>query len=295
MLSRMDTKAEMAPGLSLRPMTREELSTLVGWAADEGWNPGVHDAQLFWDTDPGGFIAADHDGELIGGGSITAYGGTFGFMGLFIVRPEWRGRGFGSELWHARLARLHARLEPGATIGMDGVYAMQDWYAKGGFVLSHRDIRFEGRGVAAEPGAGLVPVADVPFAAVTEYDRACFPAPRERFLSGWLRQPDGRAFAAWDGSQLLGYGVARRCGRGVKIGPLFADDLATAEVLFESLAGLRPGEPVYLDVPEINAPALELVARRGMREVFGCARMYVGPAPRLRDDRVLGVTTFELA
>ena len=284
----------MEPGLKLRQMTRVEVSRLVGWAADEGWNPGLHDAQLFWDTDPDAFIAAELDGELIGGGSITSYGGTFGFMGLFIVRPRWRGRGLGSELWHARLARLQQRLEPGATIGMDGVYAMQEWYARGGFVLSHRDIRFEGQGRMAEIGAGLVPAADVPFPAIAAYDQTCFPAGRERFLQGWLRQPDSRALAAWDGSQLRGYGVARGCGRGVKIGPLFADDQATAERLFDSLAALRSDDPVYLDVPEVNQPALELVARRGMREVFGCARMYVGPAPRLQDERVFGVTTLEL-
>jgi hypothetical protein len=33
-------------------MRRAELDTLVEWAADEGWNPGRNDAQIFWDTDP---------------------------------------------------------------------------------------------------------------------------------------------------------------------------------------------------------------------------------------------------
>ena len=47
-------------------MTRAELDTLVGWAADEGWNPGLNDAQIFWDTDPQGFVAAELGGELIG-------------------------------------------------------------------------------------------------------------------------------------------------------------------------------------------------------------------------------------
>ena len=33
------------------------------------------------------------DGELIGSASIVSYGSVFGFVGLFIIRPEWRGRG----------------------------------------------------------------------------------------------------------------------------------------------------------------------------------------------------------
>ena len=94
----------MADALTLRLMTKPEVDRLVGWAAEEGWNPGLHDADVFWQTDPEGFIAAEIDGELIGGGSITSYGGEFGFMGLFIVRPEFRGHGFGSRLWHARVA-----------------------------------------------------------------------------------------------------------------------------------------------------------------------------------------------
>ncbi|MCB0053321.1 MAG: GNAT family N-acetyltransferase, partial [Caldilinea sp.] len=123
-------------------MTRSEVDELVAWAAREGWNPGLHDAEIFWATDPAAFIAADLGGEMIGGGAITAYGDEFGFMGFFIVRPEYRGRGLGDALWHARRARLLARLRPGASIGMDGVFDMQHYYAKGGFVFSHRDLRF---------------------------------------------------------------------------------------------------------------------------------------------------------
>ena len=76
---------------------------------------------------------------MIGGGAITSYDGEFGFMGFFIVRPEFRGRGLGNSLWHTRLERLRARLNAGASIGMDGVFDMQSYYAKGGFVFSHRN------------------------------------------------------------------------------------------------------------------------------------------------------------
>ena len=42
------------------------------------------------------------------------------------------------------------------------------------------------------------------------------------------------------------------------------------------------------------AAALALAARHGLREVFGCARMYYGPPPRLPDREIFGVTTVEL-
>ena len=59
--------------MSIRRMTRDELDTLVEWAAREGWNPGLDDAEVFWATDPDGFVAAEIDGKLVGGGSIVAY------------------------------------------------------------------------------------------------------------------------------------------------------------------------------------------------------------------------------
>ena len=127
----------MTSDLTIRNMSRPEVDQLVAWAAREGWNPGLHDAELFWHTDPEAFVAAEIAGELIGGGAITSYGGEFGFMGFFIVRPEFRGQGLGNRLWHARRERLLARLRPGASIGMDGVFDMQDYCAQGGFAFSH--------------------------------------------------------------------------------------------------------------------------------------------------------------
>lgn len=173
----------------------------------------------------------------IGGGAITAYDGGFGFMGFFIVRPECRGRGLGNTLWHALQNRLCARLRPGATIGLDGVFAMQDDYAKGGFVFSHRDIRFRTeipRQPAIPPvGDGaILPLAEAPFAQVLAYDRACFPALRPTFLGGWITQPDALALGYRREGRLSGYGVVRRCGEGCKIGPLFADDAPAAEALY---------------------------------------------------------------
>lgn len=289
----------MSNPLVIRNMTRTELDELVGWAAREGWNPGRHDAELFWATDPEAFIAAELDGELIGGGAITSYSGEFGFMGFFIVRLEFRRHGLGNTLWQARRERLLARLRPGASIGMDGVFSMQDYYAKGGFAFSHRNLRFRAEipNRPAPPTASaleIVPLTALPFDQLLVYDRTCFPAARQGFLQGWISQADALALGCRRNGKLSGYGVVRRCLEGCKIGPLFADDAQVAEALYAQLAAFAAGGPLYLDAPKNNAAAMALVQRHGMAEVFGCARMYLGPAPELAHKRVFGVTTFEL-
>jgi GNAT superfamily N-acetyltransferase len=289
----------MTNELLIRNMSRPEVDALVGWAAREGWNPGRNDAGLFWATDPEAFIAAEVDGRLIGGGAITSYQGEFGFMGFFIVVPEERGKGLGNRLWHARRERLLARLRPGATIGLDGVFAMQDYYAKGGFVFSHRNIRFRVE-IPDRPEAhsvldqDIIPLSRVPLDQVLGYDRTCYPAARPSFLRGWISQPEALALASLRNGELAGYGVIRRCGEGCKIGPLFADDGQVAEALYSRLAEFAAGGPLFLDAPENNPRAIELAQRHGMKEVFGCARMYLGPFPDLAHHRIFGVTTFEL-
>jgi GNAT superfamily N-acetyltransferase len=289
----------MTDALVIRNMTRPEVDQLVNWAAQEGWNPGLHDAELFWGTDRDAFIAADLDDQLIGGGAITSYQGEFGFMGFFIVRPEFRGKGLGNTLWHARRERLLERLHPGASIGLDGVFAMQDYYAKGGFVFSHRNIRFRAevphRSETVTAGdEHIIPLADVPFDQVLDYDGSCFPAPRSTFLTAWITQTDSLALACRRDRKLCGYGVVRRCREGCKIGPLFAGDTQAAEGLYSRLAEFASGGALFLDAPENNPAALDLVRRHRMVEVFGCARMYLGPPPDLAHHRIFGVTTFEL-
>lgn len=216
----------MDPNLVIRPMTRSEATHLVDWAAAEGWNPGLHDAEVFWHTDPDAFIAAELEGELVGGGTITAYQRAFGFMGFFIVHPAFRGRGLGDALWRARRDRLLVRLDQGASIGMDGVFDMQRYYARGGFAFSHRDIRFRAEvpANASTPAAdpGIVPLGQVPFDEVLAYDRTCFPADRARFLRAWIDQPDARALGLVRAGKLAGYGscgVAGRAARSVPCSP----------------------------------------------------------------------------
>lgn len=285
--------------LVIRNMSRPEVDALVGWAAREGWNPGLHDAELFWTTDPAAFIAAELDGQIVGGGAITSYNGEFGFMGFFIVRPEYRGRGLGKALWHARRDRLLARLRPGATIGLDGVFAMQGFYAKGGFVFSHRSMRFrtetaKGATPSQSDDEDISPLSGVPFDQVLDYDRTCFPASRPTFVKGWISQPDALALGCRRDGKLSGYGVVRRCREGCKIGPLFADDTPAARALYTRLAAFAAGGPLFLDAPENNPAAIDLVHKQQMVEVFGCARMYLGAPPVLMHQRVFGVTTFEL-
>lgn len=71
--------------------------------------------------------------------SVVAYGPSFGFLGFYICRPEFRGKGYGFAVWEAGMKRLGDRV-----IGLDGVVDQQANYRKQGFVLAHRNVRYGG-------------------------------------------------------------------------------------------------------------------------------------------------------
>jgi GNAT superfamily N-acetyltransferase len=276
--------------LRIRVMRPKEIANAIDWAAAEGWNPGLADAECFRTVDPEGFLIAELDGTPAATISCVNYDDRFAFLGFYIVRGDLRGRGYGLRVWNAAIAHAGAR-----TIGLDGVVAQQDNYRKSGFQLAYSNIRYGGSiGSLATPPADIVPLTDVPFATVEADDARVFPAPRTAFLRAWItaRGHIGRALVR-DG-RLAAWGVIRPCRRGHKIGPLIADDRAPAEAVLAALVAAAGADEVFLDVPSVNRDALALAQGHGLAPVFETARMYTGAIRAVLLERVFGVTTFEL-
>jgi GNAT superfamily N-acetyltransferase len=283
-------RKDMADSFNVRAMARDEVSIAVDWAEQEGWNPGIHDAETFYAADPEGFFIGEIGDEPIGCVAVVIYDDTFAFGGLYIVGHEYRARGYGSRIFGAAMARAGNR-----NVGGDGVVEMQEKYRqRSGFTLAYRNIRFEGRGGGRIPG-GPVDLASVPLDRVVAYDRRHFPAPRPSFLKAWIRQQDSWGLAVLnDGGDLAGYGLIRTCSRGYKVGPLFADTPAIADDIFRGLIAPVPGEPIFLDTPEPNAAAVALAVEHHMTPVFETARLYTKAVPDLPLNEIFGVTSFEL-
>lgn len=278
----------MADEIEVRRLSAREVHLALDWAREEGWNPGRFDAACFHAADPDGFFASLHDGEPAAVVSVVRYEPGFAFLGLYICRPELRGRGFGMRVWRAGMEYAGDR-----TVALDGVVAQQANYAKSGFSLAWRNARYRGTG-GGDAVPGLVDLDTLPFEAIARYDRDVFEADRRRFLRVWLAQPDAVRLGVVRDGELVGWGLMRTCAEGRKIGPLFADDLIDAERLLDGFLAAAPGEPVLLDVPEPSVAARRAVRVRGMEPVFETARMYAGPRPELALEKIWGVTTFEL-
>jgi hypothetical protein len=289
----------MGGRFQIQTMSQEQVSFAIEMAAQEGWNPGLHDARAFYAADPNGFLIGLLDNRPIGCISAVSYGtaqggSPFGFVGFYVVVPEQRGRGYGIQLWRRAIAYLAKH-----SVGLDGVVEQPAKYQKSGFKLAYRNIRFMGVAkLSSGVNVNIVEIASLPIEQLCHYDMKFFPAQRREFLQSWIARPESKAVAFVEDGGIRGYGMIRRCVQGYRIGPLFADRDVIAEAILEVLAsyaaGVATGSPIYMDVPEANPAALAMAARHGMSQVFETARMYTGDAPAIVLGGIYGVTTLEL-
>lgn len=259
----------------MRVARREELDLVMGWAADEGWNPGLDDASAFYRADPGGFFVAEREGRPVAAISVVNHAPDFAFLGLYLCRPEWRGRGIGFALWTHALAHAGAR-----TVGLDGVAAQEANYARSGFVRAGATRRFEG-GLQPVDADDIRPARPKDLPALRALDRQANGVTRSAFLGAWLDDlPNRRTVVLTAGADIAGFATIRLCRSGVKIGPVVAPDAGAALRLAQAALDGLPDHPVIIDVPEANRAFIAGLTDAGFCETFATARMYRGPAPQ---------------
>lgn len=276
----------------IRNMKPSELKIAIDWAQKEGWNPGIHDAETFYFADPHGFFIGELKGEPIAVASEVCYDQSFGFFGLYIVKPGYRGQGYGLQLTKHCLAYTGD-----INTGLDGVLENVKIYERLGYRLAHHNYRYMGLALKnnqpSDPRVMPYHHGSM-FEDVKKLDRQCFPAKRDAFLDAWLEQPDAKAVVYFNNNELLGYALRRKCFSGHKVGPLFAKNKEVAHALFMDLQQDIVGEQIFLDIPETNPEALALVSHFKMSLVFETARMYLKGIPELNNHWIYGFTTFEV-
>ncbi|WP_342745112.1 GNAT family N-acetyltransferase [Actibacterium ureilyticum] len=272
----------------MRTATRAEIAQMLDWAAAEGWNPGLDDAAAFADADPGGFFVAEQDGQPVAAISVVNHSDSFAFLGLYLCQPTYRGRGIGYALWQHALAHAGTR-----TVGLDGVAAQQENYARSGFVRTGATTRFEGP-CAAPDVTGIRPVTPADLDALATLDRAANGFDRPRFLNAWLTDADTRKTVVQvTGDRLTGFATARLCRQGCKLGPVIAGDRDAALSLAQAAAGALDARAMIIDVPDTQPALQDALRAQGFAATFETARMYKGPAPTAGPG-LFAVATLEL-
>lgn len=286
-------------GLSVQIMTIDKLRIVMHWAAQEGWNPGKYEIEALHQADPTGYRLLCAGDEPIAALAGVKHSANFAFLGLYIVKPEYRGKGYGKLLWDFTLNTL----KNCGTIGLNGVMNQVAIYANSEFKPATLNARWRGKApkkllnemLGNRPQKKVILTTEAFLTNVVDYDTKIFSTQRTALLAKWLIMPKSHALFAVENGMLKGYGVISVTTEGYKIAPLFADDEEIAERLYVALCQyVEPNAFIYLDTNENNPSAAALTRRLGLEKTFETLRMYKGEAPKSDDKRVFGLTSLEI-
>ena len=295
-------------GFKVRTLEKEAAyeSIVVEWMLEEKWRPGLKDPECFLACDPSAMLIGELNGKPICFVSLTKYGDSFGHIGSYIVRTEYRGKGYGLAIFNAAVERVNPASTP---LTLYSVLHLENMYQKKGFQSHFYGARFDFdlstalsslSEISGKSAVNIQCLDQVDQEALVAYDSRAFGFPRHAFLSKWLR--GSHACVAFDGEgSVVGYVVARPTfvkEDGFKIGPLFADSESIAEKLlkamFEELPRQEESVPAVC-IDNFTEKGKLLASRLQGKIVFDFVYMTTaGFLPKACFGKWFGVTTIDI-
>jgi GNAT superfamily N-acetyltransferase len=215
------------------------------------WNQNEEDWRFFL-TRGTVFGVRDGDGRLIATAALLPYTSANAWISMVLVTASWRRRGLATKLLDAC---LDAAARQGLTTWLDATPAGAAVYGPLGFAptLELHRLRFAGATEAEAPKRAPDGNPDEMIA-------------RDRRAMGFDRSALLCELSGRSGSQLISHrgalGLIRDGRKARHIGPLFADDTASATVLVEKIAQSETG-PILIDVVNEQSEFLERLTASG--------------------------------
>lgn len=250
--------------VSIRPFTAADIPLGMRLKELAGWNQTEADWRRFLAIQPDGLFIAEIAGQGVG----TVAGFVFenvAWIAMVLVDPTYRKQGIGTALMNHALEFLGER-----TIRLDATALGQPVYEKLGFVGEYELARFEG--TLKRSWTGVSPVS-----ITTDGQARCLFNELDERVTGTRR---GKLLNALGQAHVIGSGylMDRPGSKATQIGPAIALDEATGRALFDDAACRLRGQPVFIDIPMQNKPAVAWAEAAGLTIQRKFLRMRRGPA-----------------
>ena len=298
-------RAAVKSSLEIRAFQDADLNFITQLARQEDFAPGVGDIAIYANTGNQGVWLAWQNDKPVGCIAAVKYNPDYGFIGLFVVHPDHRGRGVGKRLWEHALTSL----ADVTCIGLEAAPAMVEFYKREGFRRDSITTRRQHLCLeesSTHPSSRLlhrnditvVPLGNISIDAVQAYDERHEISPRPHFLEQWLNHRAGDVFVAMDATQQChGYVRIRPCllpiGQGWRIGPLMAEEPGIASLLLSNAMDRHKGI-ILIDTPGHNRSARTVAGAKGFRRMGATHRMYRGSLDNGHDQNIYGLACLEL-
>ncbi|MSP83813.1 MAG: GNAT family N-acetyltransferase [Alphaproteobacteria bacterium] len=275
--------------MGFRPADGVRLSSEPGWnQIEDDW------AFMVGHGDSFGMVAPD--GRPVASGVTVPFDSTYGWISMILVMAAYRRRGLATHMMYRCIDALRRR---GLTPALDATPAGRQVYVRLGF----RDVYTLTRYLVPAGRAAQLRAAPATLRSVTEadldrlvaYDRAPFGAGRGFMLRHlWSRLPEAAVIAERDGC-IQGFVLGRKGRVCDQIGPLVADDDATAMALLDAALAKVSGA-VCLDLGDHHGALRFRLQELGATTLVPFIRMIEGRSEPFDDPkRIFAIAGPELA
>jgi len=246
--------------MKIQALKEHELSQLFDYAQLEGWDVEEAHTLALFKTHPNDFFICYKDNMLIGFIVALKESDTFGFISSFLVLKEFRGQGYGKQIFEFALEHLK-----GCQIALDSVIGKEKFYETYG-LKSYFDVyhyRFK---------VGSVTLPKIPFEITSQIDTELIQ--KNNYLNVLLQDKTVIYKAIHTNSKLSSYAFSFNYKDGYKI-TIDSQDINEALALFFDFGGnYEDGSYVYIQVTKLS-PILEVIVELlKMEEDSKSVRMY---------------------
>jgi GNAT superfamily N-acetyltransferase len=261
-------------------MTEADLEDGLRLSRASGWNQTVEDWRVLLSVGPGLFRVAAEEGRIVAAGGAARYGDALAWICMILVDPARRGHGIGTRIFDDVLERCQRERAAGrlGSVGLDATPAGRGIYLRRGFSdgpeLQRMSIVPKGAGAA--PGA-VRAMEPSELELVLARDRQVFGADRAPVLRWAFEQAPELAWIARLGDRVAGYCFGRQGDHSAHVGPVVAEDRATARDLVRACHSRPRGRPLILDA-RAEPSWLQALDALGLRVTRAFTRMYLGDA-----------------
>jgi GNAT superfamily N-acetyltransferase len=259
-------------GLAERRLEVKDSAACVPLSAEPQWNQIAADWRLMIETGDS-FGMFTPEGRLVASGLTVPFDGPFGWISMILVTWAYRRRGLATHLMRRCMEALLTR---GLTPALDATPEGRQVYLRLGF----NDIYGLTRFLAEKPkpsarvphGIDVRPMRADDLARVGAYDKTPFGAGRHFILADLQQRLPACAFMAESGGRLCGFVVGRDGRTCAQLGPLIAEDAATASALTMT-ALARISGPVCIDVGDRHSSYIRDLKGAGFSPLLPFIRM----------------------
>ncbi len=274
------TDSEAAP---IGALDAGDLQCALALSRAASWNQNEADWRTMLALGRGWCIRSPGDASpvrLAASIVVLPYGASFAWVSMVLVAPEFRGHGFAARLLRHALAEL-SRAGRGAVL--DATPAGRPVYAREGFVdsWSFRRYRWDpahpvpvppeataaapglaSRHASPPPACRIRPLRESDWPAIAALDLPAFGADRSPLLRRLAARLPQAAQVAERNGATVGFVLGRDGREAAQLGPLVAEDAATACALLDAALARTQG-PIYLDAADAQQALLSAIAERG--------------------------------